>query len=207
MKKSIFLAAIACLSMMFATSCGNKAANADTAAVETLEVISVDSVMVNPEALLNDTITVEGVVSHLCKHGAKKAFLLGSNENTMIRCEATPEMGGAFPQDCIHKPMRVTGVVVESRLGEEEVKQMEAQHAEQVKMVAEQAGKEQAEAVDKAAAGCETERKAAGQAELATFAAQMADYRARIAERNAKEGKPYLSTYYIVASSYEVLPE
>lgn len=207
MKKSFFLSAVACLGMMFATSCGNKAENADAATEEAVVTLSVDSVMSNPESFLNDTVTVEGVVSHLCKHGAKKAFLLGSNENTMIRCEATPEMGGAFPQECIHKPMRVTGVVVESRMGEEEVKQMEAQHAEQVKMVAEQAGKEQAEAVDKAATGCETERKAAGQAELETFAAQMADYRARIADRMAKEGKPYLSTYYIVATSYEVLPE
>ncbi len=45
------------------------------------------------------------------------------------------------------------------------------------------------------------------QAELATFAAQMADYRARIAARDSIEGKPYLSTYYIQATSYSVLPD
>lgn len=204
MKKSLFFSAIAFLGMVIATSCGNKSENNVN---EDTVVVSIDSVVTNPEAYLGDTITVEGVVSHLCAHGGKKAFLLGSDENIMIRCEATPEMGGAFPQESVHKPMQVTGVVVESRLGEEEVKQIEAQHAEQVKMIAEQAGAEQAATVDKAATGCETERKAQGQGEIDSFAAQIADYRARIAERAEKEGKPYLSTYYIVAYSYEILPE
>ena len=204
MKKSLFLSAIAFFCMMAATSCGNKAENN---VCEDTVVVSIDSVVANPEAYMNDTITVEGVVSHLCAHGGRKAFLLGSDENVMIRCEATPEMGGAFPQESVHKPMQVTGVVVESRLGEEEVKQIEAQHAEQVKMIAEQAGAEQAAAVDQAATGCETERKAQGQGDIDSFAAQMADYRARIAERSEKEGKPYLSTYYIIAYSYDILSE
>lgn len=203
MKKSFFISALACIGMLMASSCGNKAENT----VEESEALSVDTVVANPESFVGDTIVVEGVVSHLCKHGGKKAFLLGSDENTMIRCEATPEMGGYFPQETIHKPMKVTGVVVESRMTEETVQQIEAQHAEQVKMIAEQAGEEQAAAVDKAAAGCETERKAQGQGEIESFAAQMADYRARIAERAEKEGKPYLSSYYIVATAYEVLPE
>lgn len=203
MKKSILITALACLGMMIASSCGNKAENS----TEEVVALSVDTVVANPEAFVGDTITVEGVVSHLCKHGGKKAFLLGSNENTMIRCEATPEMGGYFPQETIHKPMVVTGIVVESRISEETVKQMEAQHAEQVKMIAEQAGEEQAAAVNAAATGCETERKAQGQGEIESFEAQMADYRARIAARAEKEGKPYLSSYYIVASAYEVLPE
>lgn len=204
MKKSLFFSAIAFLGMVIVTSCGNKAENNVS---EESVVVSIDSVVANPEAYMGDTITVEGVVSHLCAHGGKKAFLLGSDENVMIRCEATPEMGGAFPQESVHKPMQVTGVVVESRLGEEEVKQIEAQHAEQVKMIAEQAGSEQAAAVDQAATGCETERKAQGQGDIDSFTAQMADYRARIAERAEKEGKPYLSTYYIIAYSYEILPE
>ncbi len=203
MKKSIFLSAIAFIGLALATACGNKTENT----AETVEALGVDTIVANPEAFLGDTITIEGVVSHLCKHGGKKAFVLGSDENTMIRCEATPEMGGAFPKESIHKPIRVTGVVVESRMDEEAVKQLEANHVEQVKMIAEQAGAEQAAAVENAATGCDTERKAQGQGDIETFAAQIADYRARIAERAEKEGKPYLSTYYIVATSYEILPE
>lgn len=203
MKKTLFISAMAFLGMVMASSCGNKAANE----AEEVQALSVDTIVANPEAFVGDTVTIEGSVSHLCKHGGKKAFVLGSDDNTMLRCDATPEMGGAFPQDCIHKAIRVTGVVTESRIDEETVKQMEAQHAEQVKMIAEQAGQEQADAVANAATGCETERKAQGQGEIDTFEAQMADYRARIAARAEKEGKPYLSSYYIVAYSYEILPE
>jgi hypothetical protein len=204
MKKSFIISAMAFIGMMIVTACGNKAA---TEAEVTDNTVSVDSLLVNPEAYLGDTISIEGVVSHLCAHGGRKAFVLGSSDSVMIRCDATPEMGGAFPQDCIHHPIMVKGVLVESRLTEDDVKQLEAQHAEQVKMIAEQAGAEQAAAVEKAATGCETERKAQGQGEIETFEAQMADYRARIAARAEKEGKPYLSSYYIEAVSYEILPE
>lgn len=203
MKKVLFASAIAFITLLMATSCGNKTENS----IEETVALSVDTVVANPEAFLGDTITIEGVVSHLCKHGGKKAFLLGSNENTMIRCEATPDMGGYFPQETIHKPLSVTGVLVESRLTEDDVKNMEAQQAERVKMIAEQAGEEQAAAVANAATGCETERKAQGQGDIDSFAAQMEDYRKRIAERTEKEGKPYLSSYFIVATSYEILPE
>lgn len=106
---------------------------------------------------------------------------------------------------------------MESRIDEAAVREMEAQRAGQIQRATEAAGEadaanaeaaaQQAEALKNALAGCETERKAAGQAELATFAAQMADYRARIAARDSIEGKPYLSTYYIQATSYSVLPE
>jgi len=204
MKKSLFMSAMAFIGLTLATACGNKSGNNETALTDAL---SVDTIVANPEQFLGDTVTIEGVVSHLCKHGGKKAFVLGSDENTMIRCEATPKMGGAFPQESIHNPIRVTGVVVESRIDEAAVQQMEAQHTEQVKMIAEQAGAEQASAVENAATGCETERKAQGQGNIETFAAQMADYRARIAARNEAEGKPYLSSYYVVATSYEILPE
>jgi hypothetical protein len=201
--KKTFIAIMATLGLFMSTACGNKADNT----VDEVASLSVDSILATPDNFVGDTITIEGVVSHLCKHGGKKAFLLGSDENTMIRCEATPDMGGYFPQETIHKPLRVTGVLVESRIYEETVQQMEAQHAEQVRMIAEEAGEEQAAAVDQAVSGCETERKAQGQGEIDSFRAQMADYRARIAERTQKENKPYLSGYYLVALSYEILPE
>ena len=55
--------------------------------------------------------------------------------------------------------------------------------------------------------GCDTERAAQGQANLTTLNERIADYRARIAERQAKEGKDYLSFYYVEATGYEILPE
>ena len=61
MKKSILITALACLGMMIASSCGNKAENS----TEEVVALSVDTVVANPEAFVGDTITVEGVVSPL----------------------------------------------------------------------------------------------------------------------------------------------
>jgi len=202
MKKNIVLWAISALVAMAATSCSGKSNSEATDS----ETVTVDSILANPEAYVGKTVSVEGVVSHLCKHGGRKAFLLGSDDNTMIRCDATAEMGNVFPQETIHQLLRVTGTVVESRLDEAAIREMEAARQGQVERIAEQQGEEEAANFENALAGCETERKAAGQAELETFTAQMADYRRRIAERDSLEGKPYLSTYFIQATAYEILP-
>lgn len=203
-KSLLFIAAVISL-----TACGNKSQNkAEEAGAADAEVVAVDSLLANADQFVGQTVTIEGVCSHLCAHGGKKAFILGSDQNTMIRCDGTEEMGWAFPAESTHRVLRITGVVKEQRIGEEEVAAMERQHAEAAaRVAAEQSPEAAAEFEQKAAGGCETERKAAGQENIETFAAQMADYRARIADRNAKEGKPYLSFYAIDAKSFEILPE
>lgn len=188
------------------SSCNNKSASAKGEEIAEA-AISVDSIFVNPDAIVGDTVIVEGVCSHLCKHGGKKAFLLGSDDNVIIRCESTPNMGGYFPQETIHKALRVKGILRETRIDEQAVSLMEQQHADQVEQLASQLDADQLEDVANNPGGCDTERKAQGQAEIASFAERMADYRAKIAERQQKEGKPYLSTYYIESLEYEILPE
>ena len=98
-------------------------------------------------------------------------------------------MGGAFAPDCVGKTLTVRGIVRENRIDEEAVARMEAQYL----------------AADSAARShetCDTEKKAQGQAEISTFEARMADYRAKIAARAEAEAKPYLSFYYLEALSY-----
>lgn len=202
MKKNILFFAVAALMAIAASSCGSK--NSSEASSEA--IVTVDTILSNPETYVGQTVTIEGVVSHLCKHGGRKAFLLGSDENSMIRCDATPEMGNVFPQETIHRPLRVTGVVMESRLDENAIRQLEQDRQGQIERIAEQQGADEAANYSNAPTGCETERKVAGQAEVETFAAQMADYRRRIALRDSLEGKPYLSTYFIQATAYEILP-
>ena len=140
--------------------------------------------------LLGDTIEVEGLCSHLCKHGGTKAFLVGADSTIVLRCQATAEMGGAFAPDCIGDTLIVKGIVRENRIGEAEVAAMEARQAA-------------ADSAQQAHEACATEKRAQGQDSIDTFAARMADYRARIADRQAAEGKDYLSFYYIEALSYK----
>lgn len=197
MKKSIkFFAAIAVVAMSL-TSCSGSSKQ-EAATTDSIVAISVDEVLANPDSLVGQTITIEGVCSHLCKHGGKKAFVLGSGDSKLLRCESTPEMGGAFSKETIHKPISVTGILREERIDEAAVKRMEEQYANQEATV---------ETTTEAAVGCDTERQARGQADITTIEERMRDYRIRIAQRDSIEGKPYLSFYYLESKSYEILPE
>lgn len=168
-------------------ACGNK----EAATTSEPKALTVDSVFANAQNLLGDTVEIEGMCSHLCAHGGTKAFLVGNDTTQELRCQATAEMGGAFAPDCVGKELFVKGIVCESRIGEEELAQMEARMAA-------------ADSSTQAHEACDTEKKAAGQANLNTFAERMADYRAKIAARTEAEGIPYLSFYYIEALGYTI---
>lgn len=198
MKKITLWTIIAMVAAVMAScSSSSKSENAED------KTISVDQLLADASDLVGDTVTVEGVCSHLCKHGGRKAFLVGSADSVMIRCEAFPAMGEPFPKSVIRHPLAVKGVVREERIDEEAVASMEAQYAESLKTQADSVKENGASHEN----GCSTEKAAKGQKGLTTFEERMADYRAKIAAREAAEGKPYLSFYYLEAISYEELPE
>ena len=85
MKKSILLSLAAFVAVCLA-SCGGSSKSAEAPA-EQLEGISVDEVMANPDSLVGDTIVIEGVVSHLCRQGGRKAFVAGNGDNVMLRLQ------------------------------------------------------------------------------------------------------------------------
>ncbi len=186
MKIKVILMTVVAAAALFVASCGKK----DAACCEKT-AISVDSLMAIAPEIVGDTIEVDGLCSHLCKHGGRKAFLVGTDSTIVLRCESTAEMGGAFAPDCIGKTLTVTGVVCENRIGEAEVAAMEARQAA-------------ADSAARAHEACATEKKAQGQDSIDTFEDRMADYRAKIAARAEAEGKDYLSFYYIKAISYTV---
>jgi len=197
--RKIFMTIVA-LTTLALTSCGNgkqSEATQDTVA----DAMPVEEVIANAAELVakGDTIVVEGVCDHLCKHGGKKAFIVGAQES-ILRCESTAEMGGKFPQNSIHQPLIVKGILKEDRINEQIVKMMEESYAEQLKT-------QEAEHGEDVEVGCDTERKAAGQAELTKFADRMADHRAKIAASNLKDenGEPYyVQSYYIETYEYQI---
>lgn len=206
MKKSLLFASLLtlCISMV---SCGGNSKKSAEEQTPEVASISVDEVLANPDSMVGDTIVIEGVCSHLCRHGGRKAFVAGSADSLMLRCEAFPLMGQPFPKTTVHHPIQVTGILREQRIDEAAIVEMEKQNTERLENIAQQQGEESAELASRAASGCDTERAAQGQKDIETFADRMADYRDRIAARQEKEGKPYLSFYYLDAISYKTLDE
>lgn len=143
--------------------------------------------------LLGKEVTVEGICTHICQHGGKKIFLMGTDDTQVIRIEAGDAIG-AFDAGCVNNVVRVTGRLVEERIDEAYLEAWERRVAEATD---EQHGTGEG--------GCTTEKQARGESQTASTAQRIADFRARIADRQAREGKAYLSFYHVAGESYEIL--
>jgi hypothetical protein bacD2_10147 len=152
--------------------------------------LEIDSLLANAESLAGQEVTIEGVCTHTCKHGAKKIFLMGSDDTHVIRVEAGTL--GAFDPKCVNSIVRVTGTLKEQRIDEAYLQNWEAQLKAQA-----------AEKHGTGEAGCDSEKKARGETANSPEA-RIADFRAKIADRKAETGKEYLSFYFMEADSYEV---
>lgn len=192
MKIQQLTVAVALVSMVMVgtTSCGNKSKEANQAATEQVaDAMEIDSLLANAEALVGKEVTIEGVCTHTCKHGATKIFLMGSDDTKTIRVEAC-ELG-SFDTKCVNSLVKVKGILKEDRIDEAYLQAWEARQKE--------AGEQHGEG----AAGCDTEKKARGET-ANTTEARIADFRAKIAARQAESGKDYLSFYHVDALSYEI---
>lgn len=174
-------------------SCGdNSNKNKEQASAEkmTPTALEVDQVLADPDSLVGDTIEIEGICTHICKHGGGKIFLMGSDDTKTLRVEAGESIG-SFPQETVNSIVRVTGVLVEDRIDEDYLTQWEAR-------IADQAKETQGEG------GCAADMKANAEAATNSVLERIANFRSRIAERTEKEGKPYVSLYHMEGLSYEI---
>ncbi|WP_321480650.1 hypothetical protein [uncultured Bacteroides sp.] len=175
-------------------SCGNKTKKTTQEPVDQEEissVLEVDSLLAKADSLVKQKVVVEGVCTHICAHGGRKIFLMGSDDTQTIRIEAGEV--GKFEQKCVNSIVRVTGTLVEDRIDEAYLQNWE----EKLKAKA-------AEQHGKGEQGCSTEKQARGET-ANTPQKRIADFRSKIAKRKAKEGKEYLSFYHIEATSYEIV--
>ena len=171
----------------------NKQKQDQTATTETEAptCMDVDALLASADSLVGQTVTVQGICTRLCRRGAKKAVLMGSDDTKMIHAEANEEMG-AFAQECVNSIVTITGELVEDHIDEAYLQNWEAK-------IKAQSAKKDGE--DKEA--CANEKKASGE-EANTPMARIADYRKQIAEREAREGKAYITSYHINATSYKI---
>ena len=195
MKKN-FLAILAVSALLGSTisSCGAGSSTPKTTTATAQDtVMEVDSVLKNGDKLVGQTVVLEGVCTHICQHGGGKIFLMGSDDTQTIRIDASEQVG-SFSPEAVNSLVRVQGTVHEERIDEAFLNQWESQIKSQV---IERHGEE--------GAGCESDQKARGEAPVGSIEERIANFRKRIAERKANEGKDYLSFYSITADSYEIL--
>lgn len=192
---TFFAALVAAI--LLGTSCGgNKTQNAEQTETHTADransALEVDSLLAHAETLAGKEVTIEGVCTHICKHGGRKIFLMGSDDTQTIRIEGGSV--GKFDQKCVNSVVRVTGILKEQRIDEAYLQNWEAQ----LKAAA-------AEQHGNGEAGCSTEKKARGET-ANTPEARIADFRNKIAQRKANNGKEYLSFYFMEATNYDIQP-
>ncbi len=116
-------------------SCGddsNKSKEQASSEEVAAAALEVDQVLADPDSLVGDTIEIEGICTHICKHGGGKIFLMGSDDTKTLRVEAGESIG-SFPQETVNSIVRVTGVLVEDRIDEDYLAQWEARIADQAK--------------------------------------------------------------------------
>jgi len=99
MKKILGILAVALVTF---TACQKQAQVAQT-------VYSIDEVYAQADSLAGDTICFQGICAHLCKHGGRKAFLMGSDESRILRVEGAS--AGNFAPECVNNIVRVRGVL------------------------------------------------------------------------------------------------
>lgn len=189
--KTRFMIIMAAMAFVF-TSCGNNNGTSNAEQVQEVPVaLEIDQVLASADTLANQEITMEGICTHTCKHGATKIFMMGSDDTKTIRVEAASL--GSFDQKCINSIVRVKGILREERVDEAYLQRWEASVAASA---AEQHGDGEA--------GCDTEKAARGETGN-TVAERIADFRQKIAARKETVGKEYLSFYFVEALAYEIV--
>lgn len=184
--KNLFATLAIAFSFVLLTACGGSAQK---------ETLTVDNVLSDPAAYVGQTVTVEGVCSHVCSKSGMKLFIQGASEDKTLRAESNSRLG-KFDEESVDKKVRVKGTLVEDRITEADVQEMEKEIIAGTQVSHGEGGD-----------GCETEQLAEGVAVGSSEMDRVNNFRARIAERKAEEGKDYLSFYHIDADSYHIVKQ
>ena len=190
--KSVIYAVFVMLVALFSSCSGNSSQKSAVHAEKEAKVYDVDELLTVSSSLVGDTVRVSGVWTHICQHGGKKLFLMGSDDNHTLRVEADGKIG-QFKPDVVNSIVVVSGVLEEERIDEAYLNAWEEELAAEAQ-----------EHGNPGEGGCATEKKARNEEATSSTDERIAKFRERIALRNAEEGKNYLSFYHVVATNYEV---
>ena len=190
MKTKLMMAVAMFAACFMMVSCGNAKKQSQSVEQVSTVAMGIDEVMAKVADLVEQSVTIEGVCTHTCSHGAKKMFLVGSDDSKTLRIEAG-ELG-AFDTKVVNQVVTVKGILKEERIDEAYLVDWENRLKAQTE-----------EHHGNGEGGCDTEKNARGET-ANTAEGRIADFRTKIAAEKAATGKEYLSFYHVVAESYEI---
>lgn len=160
--------------------------------------VSIDTFETDAEKLVDKLVTVEGTVSHVCRHSGKRMFLLGQNPDNNLKVLTGADIS-VFDVALEGSDVIVNGYVRESRVDEAYLDELEKKTLENMKKAQEE------EKADEAAASNHE-----GQTDEATHNIEHKDPLQNIKDmkeelKNSPKG--YLSFYSIECQTFKVKEE
>jgi hypothetical protein len=90
-------------------ACGNRQNQIKTAE-DTVVVLTVDELMASPANYVDQEVVISGLITHVCKHGGQRCFVMGASDDVSIRVEAGDEID-AFKQEHVGDELKITGIL------------------------------------------------------------------------------------------------
>lgn len=102
------------------SGCSNQEAREEASAAQKMDV---EQLMGEPSAHLDQTITVEGLVTHICQHGGKRLHLSKPGSDLIVRVRTGKDMA-PFDRELEGSTVQITGTFVEERLDQAYLNQL-----------------------------------------------------------------------------------
>lgn len=102
---------LAFIALVF-SACGQKQ---DTENADTGKILTVSQLLDSPDQYVGKEFTIEGTVTHVCKHGGRRIHITELEPNVKIRIEA-PEDMPAFARELEGSDVVVTAILRETRI-------------------------------------------------------------------------------------------
>lgn len=206
------LLTFALMALLF-TACGQQESQDTDGAAG--DVMKVTALLEQPDEMNEKEVTLEGTVTHVCKHGGRRVHLTDIDTNEKIRVEA-PEDMPAFARELEGSDIVVTGVLKETRIDAAYLDEWEAE----IRQAAEEGAEEAAH--DHAGQDLAQHEKEMNQTEGEMAEGEMAEGE-EVAEDNdghvepqgmeavnlmreelAQSDKPYISRWHINCVTYSM---
>lgn len=111
------LVSLALIAIFFASCGGSTTKQADQEQADEIVQLSVDEFLADPAEYVGKEVTMRGLVVHVCKHGGKRMFIVGENQDDRLQIKAGDEVA-AFPLEAEGSIVEINGIVDELRIDE-----------------------------------------------------------------------------------------